>query len=277
LIESTQTLIDQHFHQEEIGYGLLVVCAVLLVASFVLFRKHAKGGMMSTKDPTSEGEPPQIDSVAPPEREDNRPTNQNTHSGNVPLIISGCVLAIAIIAIIASNSTRTQSPTSGSSIGAQNSASSASTPSVPESDWQVNSETNPVTGIIKKVATLKYRDKQNIIIRLNGKKLDCYITTDEFLETIDNMHSRVSTVQYKFDDGKVIRQGWTISDDNTALFYPGNCSLLITQLRTAKTLAFEYRPSEKIPETITFNVAGFPEDFKGEEPKAKSIKHVVTE
>jgi hypothetical protein len=49
------------------------------------------------------------------------------------------------------------------------------------------------------------------------------------------------------DQGKVIRQFWTISDDNTALFCPKHPEGFIKQLRAAKQFAFEYEPNDKDP------------------------------
>jgi hypothetical protein len=51
-----------------------------------------------------------------------------------------------------------------------------------------------------------------LIVRLVGKKLDCYVNIDDFLDTVDNMSSRRSLVGYKFDDGSIVRQEWVISD-----------------------------------------------------------------
>jgi hypothetical protein len=83
------------------------------------------------------------------------------------------------------------------------------TPAAPvaESAWQVHREVNPVTGVTTITASLKYQGSRNIIVREIGKKLECYIETDEFLETLENMHTGISTVQYKFDDGKVGKDG----------------------------------------------------------------------
>jgi len=278
LIDSTQEMIDQHYQQEEIGYGLLMACMVFLVISFAIFWRRAKARKVTTEDSMSEAESAHIDSLVSPTPEKIESENGAMPSGRKELIVIGCIFALVIfVIIIASISSGTHPTPSDVHVATQTSATSVPSSPTMDSDWQVDTETNPVTGIQKKVATLKYRDKQNIIIRLNGETLDCYITTDEFLETVDNMDSRVSTVQYKFDDGKVIRQGWTISGDNTALFYPGNCSPFIAQLRKAKSLAFEYRPSEKIPATITFDVAGFPDDFKTEESMPKRRSHGRTE
>lgn len=78
---------------------------------------------------------------------------------------------------------------------------------------------------------------------------------------MDNLHTRNSTVQYRFDTGKVIRQNWIISDDNEALFYSGNPKAFLAQMRQAKSLSIEYRPADKVPATITFVVTGFPDVF----------------
>jgi len=139
----------------------------------------------------------------------------------------------------------------------------ASVPPTPAGYWQVDHDTNAVTDVVTTTASLRYRDKQNIYIRQRGKRPpDCYIDTGDFLETVDNMHSRMSTVQYRIDDGKLVRQGWVLSDDNTALFYPGSCGPLIAKLRSAKRLAFEYKPAERIESTISFEVEGLPDVFK---------------
>ena len=89
---------------------------------------------------------------------------------------------------------------------------------------------------------------------------------DEFLETIDNINSRDSTVQYRLDDGEPVRQTWTLSDDNTALFYPGSCAPFIAKLRTAKQLAFEYRPAGRTESTLTFPIEELPDVFTAAAP-----------
>jgi hypothetical protein len=144
------------------------------------------------------------------------------------------------------------------------STASGSTNTQPEetSNWEEVSKTNSVTGEITTSASLKGHDEQDIIVRQIGHKLECYIKTGEFLETNDNLESNESTVQYKFDDGKVIKQSWGLSSDNMALFYPGNPKPFLEQMRRAKTLSFEFKPSDKVPETISFDVGGFPDTFK---------------
>jgi hypothetical protein len=97
--------------------------------------------------------------------------------------------------------------------------------------------------------------------------LDCYLNTGSFLETVDNMHSRRSLVKYKFDDGVIVRQEWVISDDNTALFYPGSPTAFLQKMRRAKRFLIEYSPADAVPQTASFDVSEFPAEFNPKESK----------
>ena len=169
----------------------------------------------------------------------------------------GLTLLVATLFVVGCESSQ---PTATSPIKSEpNTAAATVTP--PQSNWQVDTATNPVTGELTTTAYLKDQGSQNIYIRQKGKKLDFYINTGDFLETMDNLDSRATAVQYRFDSGKVTRQTWTISDDNEAIFYPGNPKGFLTQMRQAKNFAIEYKPAEKIPETITLDVTGLPDVF----------------
>jgi invasion protein IalB len=227
----------------------------------------------TAEEPSSEKSPAETDAAPPIASEKVGPKAASQDSG--PLIAVGAALAFLIL--VASLIVASKTPSSGSTTDsspapavpasepatAQNASSHNSSAS--PGDWQLSSDTNAVTGEVTTVASLHSAldENQYIIVRLIGKKLDCYVNTNEFLETVENIESHLSTVQYKFDDGKVVRQGWTLSSNNEALFYPGNCATFIARIKKAKTLALEFRPSEKIPETITFDVEGFPEAFRG--------------
>lgn len=163
-------------------------------------------------------------------------------------------LSLSVVAIGCGPSTPppTSSPTAGPTSAEVSAAS----------NWQVDHDVNAVTGVETTIAFLKNAGRQNIYVRQIGKKLECYITTDEFLETKDNLENRLSTVQYKFDDGKITHQGWLVGASNEDLFYPGSCASFIPELRNHKRLAFEYRPADQVAQTITFDVTGFPDSFK---------------
>jgi hypothetical protein len=77
------------------------------------------------------------------------------------------------------------------------------------------------------------------------------------------MESRSVPVIYRIDDGKPVHQYWTLSDDNTALFYPGNPTPFLQKLQRAKKFHLEYPPADKIPEVISLDVYGLPSIFWG--------------
>ncbi len=280
-VDDAERQIEQHRVQAWLGGGLIVGGVALLGVGIVLFRRRAQLSPIGSVNAVPEngvadaGAEPLLQSTAV------APVGEAGSRLDAKMIGVGVLLAaIAVFAYLvsissvpssvpATDSSTTQPgaqpSTQSSATSAEPQAESASSqaPAAPQGSWRLSSETNPVTGEVRTVASLNSSsgDEQYIIIRLVGKKLDCYVNTNEFLETVNNMESRISTVQYKFDAGKVVRQGWSISANNEALFYPGNCATLIAQIKKAKTLALEFRPSETIPETITFDVEGFPEGF----------------
>lgn len=126
----------------------------------------------------------------------------------------------------------------------------------PVSMWNVSETTDDVTGEVTKVADDSV-GSESIVVRKKGKKLEAYINTGEFLETMENVETGVSPVAYKFDDGPVTRQGWHLSEDNEGLFYPGDPTPFLEKLAKAKTFAFQFRPADKVPQSTTFDVSGF--------------------
>lgn len=142
------------------------------------------------------------------------------------------------------------------------SSSTKPAPQTPISPWRVDTSKNELSGEPTITAINGYGD-ESMVIRRRGRKLDCYVTTGEFLETLDNMNNRIAPVKYKFDDGPIVRQGWTLSDDNTALFYPGNPKTFLQKMRRANRFVIEYSPSQKVPQTESFDVSPFPAEFTG--------------
>jgi hypothetical protein len=133
-------------------------------------------------------------------------------------------------------------------------------PPAEPSPWQSSTSTNAVTGEITTTAVTGYGER-NLVLRQIGKKLECFLETSEFLETVENMESNRSGVAYKFDDGPVVRQGWNMSSDHTALFYPGNPAAFLSKLRKAKHLAIEFHPADKVAQTVTLDVSQLPPLF----------------
>src|ERR1035437_8714070 len=114
----------------------------------------------------------------------------------------------------------------------------------PATKWVVTSTKNDLTGALEVIAQNASSRRVHMVIRRRGKKLDCYINTDEFLETVQNMHTHKSPVAYRFDDGAIVRQAWDISSDNTALFYPGNPQPFLDKIRQSQRLVVQFEPAD---------------------------------
>ena len=122
--------------------------------------------------------------------------------------ISSLLIGAAVLTLAACNG-----GSSVSTVPEQKPASVEPAPASPPptpSPWTVSTSTNDLTGELTVVAITGYGD-QVLIIRRRGPKLDCYVKTGKFLETVDNMESRHMAVKYKFDDGEIVRQVRTIS------------------------------------------------------------------
>ena len=147
-------------------------------------------------------------------------SEQRSDSWVTMSLVIGCGVII-VIAVIVLGSHRPATTSTSAPAATVSAPEPAREPGQqpPQGYWQVDADTSPVTGLVTTTAFLKYQSKQNIYVRQRGKKLELYIDTDEFLETVANVESRHSPVQYKFDDGKLVRQSWIISGDNEALFY----------------------------------------------------------
>lgn len=187
----------------------------------------------------------------------------------VGFVVGGGVLLLLVVTLTFSN--RGTSHTTPNTSPASTSAASTSTTTA-YSPWTVRTETNAVNGASTLYAESGYGNR-GMVIRQTGKKLELFINTDEFLETTDNMDSRAVGITYRIDDGKPVHQYWSLSSDNTALFYPGNPAALIEKLRSAKTFHFQYPPSGKIPEVISIDVEQFPKEIQAGSAKTATNKH----
>lgn len=200
------------------------------------------------------------------------PVESGSSSETVIAAIVGLVLVLVIVAVII-NAKPTTAPSTSQTPGA---ASGPTTP-LSESPWRITTEKNAVTGEVTLTAATGI-GKRYLVLRQIGKKLECFLETDEFLETVENMHTGVSSVKYKFDDGQVITQDWHLSSDNEALFCPGNPMPLLRKMRNARRLSVEFRPADEVAQTVTVDVSQLPASFASlvdeSEKAAKSAKQL---
>jgi hypothetical protein len=88
-----------------------------------------------------------------------------------------------------------------------------------------------------------------LMIRFKGKQLDAYVSTKEIVD------DERASVRIKFDDGNPMRQVWSRSTNYLAVFSPDPVGL-INQLERSKKFYIEYRPYQKVAQTIVFDVTG---------------------
>jgi hypothetical protein len=136
------------------------------------------------------------------------------------------------------------------------------------SPWRISRSWNEVTGEETVTAVTGYGE-QEFVIRQIGKKLECYLITGQFLETVENLHSNRSVAKYKFDDGPIVHEPWGMSADNEGLFCPGNPSTFLDKMRRAKHFAIEYKPADVVSQTVSFDVSEFPAEFSSNKSEGK--------
>jgi hypothetical protein len=104
---------------------------------------------------------------------------------------------------------------------------------------------------VKTTAIQNFRgsDGGGMVIRFKGTKLEAYVLTPEI---VDN---EAAPVRIRFDDGSPTRQSWSRASDYRAVF-ASNPRDLITKLQTSSRFYIEYKPFQKIPQTIIFDVSG---------------------
>lgn len=127
----------------------------------------------------------------------------------------------------------------------------APAPEKPASNWVKDEKANVMdnTKEISLVTSAVGDVGGTLLIRFKGKQLDAYVATKEVVD------DERAGVRIKFDDGEPARQVWGRSTDYRAVFSPDPVGL-ITKLETSKKFYIEYRPYQKVAETIIFDVSG---------------------
>src|SRR5205823_10256625 len=80
-------------------------------------------------------------------------------------------------------------------------------------------------------------------------KLEAYVVTNEIID------DELALVRVKFDNAPAMRQTWNRSQDYKAIFAP-NARQFVAALNKSSMFLLEYRPYERMPETITLHVEG---------------------
>lgn len=119
----------------------------------------------------------------------------------------------------------------------------------PPSRWKTSVDINSLDN--KKLVTISTHD---VVIRC-GSKFEGYIvpTLTNLGHMLETEGGHYQEVRYKFDEGKIHRETWTIADSFDALFFPTS---VLRELPKHKTLMVEYQPEYTTKETESFDLSG---------------------
>jgi type VI secretion system protein VasI len=93
-----------------------------------------------------------------------------------------------------------------------------------------------------------------LIIRCRNKQTEVYIVTGVSARSIEGEYNR-SAVRIRLDAGSPVRQVWSESTDNSALFAPSAVDFA-RKLANASKLYFEFTPYSSSAQVATFSVNG---------------------
>lgn len=170
-------------------------------------------------------------------------------TNNVGLLVSLVFLVLVIpLAVLGVMHSRQRLNQGTASLSAPPQSFSSPPPQPSRNNWRVDASTNSMDGARTTVFDDECGD-HSIFIRFKGRQLEAYVTTPEMVGHDD------TSVRVRFDDGKPNGQEWSRSEDYHALFSP-NPRWLVTRLQASKKFYIEYHPYEKVPETLSCDVAG---------------------
>ena len=120
-------------------------------------------------------------------------------------------------------------------------------------DWIVTTDTNPIDSV-RTVTALKdsvEHPASALVIRCRGKQAAVYVDAHEVV-------SSEYGVRIKFDQDKASKQSWERATSYDALFSPAAGDFL-RNMKSAKTLYFEYTPYGKAARVVSFDVSNPPQ------------------
>ncbi|KXS37982.1 MAG: type VI secretion system protein VasI [Candidatus Frackibacter sp. T328-2] len=139
---------------------------------------------------------------------------------------------------------------------AKDNKKTATNKKVDKGKWIVTSDIDPMTD--KKEITFILQDnsgagslsrKPTLAIRYQNDETELLIAWNEYLA--DN-----STIKYRFDKNEVKEGYWSLSTNNTAVFYPGNPKEFIKKIMKANKFVARITPYNSGPVTAVFDVKG---------------------
>lgn len=157
------------------------------------------------------------------------------------------LIKIFPVLILIGSSGCSSMPSTSTTVANTNTAHSA-TPEA--SNWVLSTDASPMDRTHRLTLQTEAKEIPNgtLIVRFTGSRLEVYVITEDVI-------GEDTSVRIKFDEGTPIRQTWNPAKDAETLFSPDPTALL-AKLQGATRFYIEYKPYDKIPQTITFDVAG---------------------
>jgi hypothetical protein len=97
-----------------------------------------------------------------------------------------------------------------------------------------------------------------------GKSIGVGVEVHEMVAPLDDDSEYSTATRLKFDDEKLLREIWGISDDHDMLFPHGRETTFVTQLTQHNKLVLEFSYYEKAPRSVTFDLSGLADKMKSE-------------
>ena len=190
---------------------------------------------------------------------------------------SACVIPAIVILVLVSICAIgcSSAPVKNTQPSSTAEATPTATPATEVKNWVASEKTNPMDNAkeIMLLADATNKSGAFLIVRFKGKSLDVYVNTNEIVDD-ESSHVRI-----KFDSGNPLAQTWSRSTDYKAVFSPDPFALL-TKLQSSSKFYIEYRPYQKVADTIIFDVAGLsaalPQEQMAEQKKKREASSAAT-
>lgn len=178
-------------------------------------------------------------------------------------LVGTAIVALVVVGVLSQTSKLPSRGTTSSST-ATATGSGTSHASTPENHlWNVSQKKNDMDGTKQAFLQLDADNeipgiignyRPYMIIQCKGRSPELVINVGQPIQHEYGVYDTYA-VRVKFDEAAPVRQRWTGSTNNEALFAPSPTKL-IGQLVGTKVFLFEFTPFEKTEQTVTFKVEG---------------------
>ncbi len=199
---------------------------------------------------------------------ENGPTGPLVGTESNAGIVNGYVglIAAAIVGLVLIGATSHRGTSPSGSTSATEASVGSKTVATPDSSsgWRVSQKKNEMDNTREAILSLDSetelqgfigKERPRLAIQCHeGKPPEVVVNVGKVIESEYGQFGTHS-VRVKYDDAAPVRQRWTESTDNVALFSPAPAAML-KQLTKSEIFLFEFTPFQETAKTAKFNLAG---------------------